>query len=108
METSLKVWEEKIKELDLKKKTIKQEAEKEGKKLMIEKTEEIEDLRKRLSTEMKFFIHLESEKIKQESLKSWQKKIVKKAREVLKKTALDAQVQKKLYKDFFKQIEDCQ
>ncbi len=108
MKASLQKWEQKVKELDLKEETIKQDAEREGKKLQAEKKIELKDLKKRLQAEKEFFIHLESEKIKQESIERWQEEVVRGAKNLLAKESLNSKVQQKLYQEFFEQLEGRQ
>ncbi len=108
LEAKLQQWQTKIKELDVKEQTVKEDAEKEGKKWVAEKEKEITDLKKRLKSEEEFFGHLESEKIKRDSFKKWQKRIVERADPLLKKESLKPEVQQKFYQEFFKQIEEQQ
>ena len=104
IENSFKEWQDKIKDLENKEKTIDKDAETRGQEIFEKKEQEMLEYKKRKDQEKTFFIQLESEKLKKESLIDWKSKIVDQAKNQIQADLSSSKIQEDLYQDFFKQI----
>lgn len=98
-------WQQKVKELTTKQQNIKNSATKEGENFIQQKKQEIEDLKLKMAREQKFYLQLESQKIKRQSLQKFKNEVSKQAEQILEQEGKNEALQKKLYKEFSTQIE---
>ena len=98
-------WERKLEILKEQEAGIKQKAQTEGERFIVQKQEEIKNLKARLKKELDFFLRLEKEKSKRNLLIKWKRKVVQKAGLELEKQAQSTSFQQDRLKDFFKQME---
>ena len=98
-------WENKLEVLKKQEKGIKQRAQTEGEKLLLQKKEELKNFQARLEKEAHFLLHLEREKSKDDLIKKWKSKVAQAAGLDLEKQASSSDFQTERLKDFFRQME---
>ena len=100
-----KNWEMKIQALKEQEEGIQKKAQEEGDRFITQKKEEIKQLQDRLKREARFFIRLETEKLKRKLLKNWKGKVKEGACFELEKQAGSKDFQTARLEDFFNQVE---
>lgn len=99
------IWSQKVQEILHKKQNIKAQALEEGNKFQQKKQRELEDISQKMADEAQEFFHLESERLKAQTLKQLKQSLSNQAEEILKEQSTDATWQDKIYKNFEQQLE---
>ena len=99
------LWADRLKDLLVQEKDLKQQVETEGKKHRAQKKEDLLLLKERLSREQNFLIYLEQEKLKKQVLNKIKSEIFELTKKKLGDQAKEKMFHTELYKQFSKQLE---
>ncbi|MCZ0932919.1 MAG: hypothetical protein OXJ52_07195 [Oligoflexia bacterium] len=88
------LWDGKLKDLNNKEKNIQKQAQTEGERFRAQKRKELEEFSERLKKTSEFFLNLEKQKLRRESLSYWKAQLVESARRDLSQLALFEDFQK--------------
>ena len=98
-------WKEKLKEMEARDQTVPKRAAQEGEKFRAQKAQELEELRERRQREVRFFLRLESEKMKTGMLKQFKSDIRVEAAREFQSLGANPAFHKKLQDNFLKSLE---